>query len=243
MLITVIIPCYNEKKTISKIVDKIISLKNINLQVIVVDDFSNDGTREILKENISKKVDKIIYHEKNRGKGAAIKSSIDSIKGNIIIIQDADLEYDPLDYYNLIKPFNDQNTKVVYGSRVLGRKDLKKSSLIQKYRIFGNYLLTKFSNFINNQKLTDAHTCYKVFDKDVFLNRFPLILKTLFGSWGIIRSNPRSPINSNFTLSIFFVRDMELILTPDTTLDLFLMLINSLSNFTNVVLLLPPGKK
>ena len=102
MLITVIIPCYNEKNTISKIVDKIISLKNINLQVIVVDDFSNDGTREILKENISKKVDKIIYHEKNRGKGAAIKSSIDSIKGNIIIIQDADLEYDPLDYYNLI---------------------------------------------------------------------------------------------------------------------------------------------
>ena len=168
MLITVIIPCYNEKKTISKIVDKIISLKNINLQVIVVDDFSNDGTREILKENISKKVDKIIYHEKNRGKGAAIKSSIDSIKGNIIIIQDADLEYDPLDYYNLIMPFKDQNIKVVYGSRVLGRKDLKKSSLIQKYRIFGNYLLTKFSNFINNQKLTDAHTCYKVFDKGVF---------------------------------------------------------------------------
>ena len=169
MLITVIIPCYNEKKTISKIVDKILSLKNINLQIIVVDDFSNDGTREILKGSISEKVDKIIYHEINRGKGAAIKSSINSIKGDVVIIQDADLEYDPIDYFNLIKPFKDQNIKVVYGSRVLGRNGNKKSSLVQKYRIFGNYLLTKFSNFINNQTLTDAHTCYKVFAKDVFL--------------------------------------------------------------------------
>ena len=168
MLITVIIPCYNENRTISKIIDKILSLKNINLQIIVIDDCSTDGTREILKNEISERVDKIIYHNINKGKGAAIKSSIESIKGDIILIQDADLEYDPMDYYNLLKPFKNENIKVVYGSRVLGRSIENKSTLIQKYRIIGNYLLTKFSNLINNQKLTDAHTCYKVFDKDIF---------------------------------------------------------------------------
>ena len=168
MLITVIIPCYNENRTISKIIDKILSLKNLNLQIIVIDDCSTDGTREILKNEISERVDKIIYHNINKGKGAAIKSSIKSIKGDIVLIQDADLEYDPMDYYNLLKPFNNENIKVVYGSRVLGRSIENKSTLIQKYRIIGNYLLTKFSNLINNQKLTDAHTCYKVFDKDIF---------------------------------------------------------------------------
>ena len=168
MLITVIIPCYNENRTISKIINKILSLKNINLQIIVIDDCSTDGTREILKNEISGRVDKIIYHNINKGKGAAIKSSIKSIKGDIILIQDADLEYDPMDYYNLLKPFKNENIKVVYGSRVLGRSIENKSTLIQKYRIIGNYLLTKFSNLINNQKLTDAHTCYKVFDKDIF---------------------------------------------------------------------------
>ena len=168
MLITVIIPCYNENRTISKIIDKILSLKNLNLQIIVIDDCSTDGTREILKNEISERVDKIIYHNINKGKGAAIKSSIKSIKGDIILIQDADLEYDPMDYYNLLKPFKNENIKVVYGSRVLGRSIENKSTLIQKYRIIGNYLLTKFSNLINNQKLTDAHTCYKVFDKDIF---------------------------------------------------------------------------
>ena len=100
---------------------------------------------------------------------SSIKSSIRSIKGDIIIIQDADLEYDPMDYYNLLKPFKDKSIKVVYGSRVLGRNIENRSTLIQKYRILGNYLLTKFSNLINNQTLTDAHTCYKVFDKDIFL--------------------------------------------------------------------------
>jgi glycosyltransferase involved in cell wall biosynthesis len=87
------------------------------------------------------------------GKGAAIKSAINHIQGDIIIIQDADLEYDPKDYQNLLKPFEDNNINVVYGSRVLGRDKSIKFSLIQKYRIFGNYILTKISNIINNQKL------------------------------------------------------------------------------------------
>ncbi len=169
MLITVIIPCYNEKKTIKQIVDKIINLKNLKFQIIIVDDGSSDGTSDILKNKISYKVDKLIFHDQNRGKGAAIKSALSSIKGDIVIIQDADLEYDPSDYSKLLEPFKDKNINVVYGSRVLGRDIKKKLSSIQKYRIFGNYLLTKLSNIINSQKLTDAHTCYKIFRKNIFL--------------------------------------------------------------------------
>ena len=164
MLITVIIPCYNEKNTISKIVDKIISLKNINLQVIVVDDFSNDGTREILKENISKKVDKIIYHEKNRGKGAAIKSSIDSIKGNIIIIQDADLEYDPNEYEKLIKPILANKADVVFGSRFQGAEPHR---VVYFWHRVGNGFLTLLSNIMTDINLTDMETCYKAFRTEI----------------------------------------------------------------------------
>ena len=169
MLVTIIIPCFNEKKTIKEIVKKILDQKNINFQIIIIDDCSSDGTTQILKDEIYEKVDKIIYHEKNLGKGAAIKSSIEYIRGDIIIIQDADLEYNPEDYYKLLKPFQNSNINVVYGSRVLGRDKNIKPSLKQYYRIFGNYILTKISNILNNQSLTDAHTCYKVFRKDVFL--------------------------------------------------------------------------
>ena len=169
MLVTIIIPCYNEKNTIKEIIRKILNQKNIKIQIIIVDDCSTDGTVEILKGEIKKYVSKIIFHQRNMGKGAAIKSAINHIQGDIIIIQDADLEYDPKDYQNLLKPFEDNNINVVYGSRVLGRDKSIKFSLIQKYRIFGNYILTKISNIINNQKLTDAHTCYKIFRKELFI--------------------------------------------------------------------------
>jgi len=161
-------PCYNEKNTIKQIVNKILSLKNINIQIIIVDDCSTDGTKEILKNDIGNKVDKIIYHEINKGKGAAIKSAMSSIKGEIVLIQDADLEYDPNDYFNLLKPFSQNDVNVVYGSRVLGRNKNQKFNFFKNYRIFGNYLLTKMSNIINNQNITDAHTCYKVLRKDIF---------------------------------------------------------------------------
>ena len=174
MLITIIIPCYNEKNTIKKIENKILNLQNIELQIIIIDDFSTDGTVELLKNDILHRVDKIIFHKKNKGKGAAIKSSLSSIKGEIVIIQDADLEYDPNDYFSLIEPFKNKNINIVYGSRVLGRSKNQKKTLIQLYRIFGNYVLTKFSNFINNQKLTDAHTCYKAFRFKI-LNKIQLI--------------------------------------------------------------------
>mgnify|MGYP001200594926 CR=1 FL=1 len=169
MLLSIIVPCYNEKTTIKKIINKIIKLK-IKKEVIVVDDGSIDGTTKILKNDLKNTVKKIIFHKKNKGKGAAIKSALKFIKGNIIIIQDADLEYDPSDYYSLIKPFSWKNVNVVYGSRVLGRKKkFTQHNFAKQFRIFANYTLTTISNFLNNQNLTDAHTCYKVFRKPVFL--------------------------------------------------------------------------
>ena len=172
--LSIIIPCFNEKKTIIRIVDKINKLKKFKKQIILVDDCSTDGTREIIKNHLINKVDKVIFHKKNKGKGSAIISSKNFIKGNLVIIQDADLEYDPNDYNKLINAFKYKSTNIVYGSRVLGRKKKYKLFLtndFKKYfRIFGNYILTKISNLINNQSLTDAHTCYKVFRKDVFLS-------------------------------------------------------------------------
>ena len=167
MLISIIIPCYNEKNTILKILNKVKNQK-INKQIIVIDDSSTDGTTNILKKNFKKKGFKLISHKKNLGKGAAIKSAKKFIKGNIVIIQDADLEYDPKDYRKLILPIIKKKTKVVYGSRVLNKKKYSNRNFSSKFRVFANYILTLISNFINSQKLTDAHTCYKVFDAKLF---------------------------------------------------------------------------
>ena len=170
MFISVIIPCYNEIKTIKQIVNKVLSLDNIKIQLILIDDASNDGTTKILKEEIENKVSKVIYHEKNLGKGASIRSSLNYIEGDLVIIQDADLEYDPEDYHKLINKFYDKKINVVYGSRILNKKYFNvKMGIRKNYRVFGNLVLTFLSNIINNQNLTDAHTCYKMFRKKTFL--------------------------------------------------------------------------
>ena len=166
-MITVIIPCYNEVKTINIIIDKVYKQK-LKKQIIVVDDYSTDGTRKILKKKLRKKIDKIILHNKNYGKGAAINSAKKFIKGNIIIIQDADLEYSPKDFNKLIKPIMDKKYNVVYGSRVLGKNRYFENEFSSIFRVFANHILTIISNILNNQNLTDAHTCYKVFDTKIF---------------------------------------------------------------------------
>ena len=166
-MITVIIPCYNEVKTINTIIDKVYKQK-LKKQIIVVDDFSTDGTREILKKKLKKKINKIIFHNRNYGKGAAINSAKKFIKGNIIIIQDADLEYSPKDFNQLVKPIKDKKYKVVYGSRVLGKNRYFENEFSSIFRVFANHILTIISNILNNQNLTDAHTCYKVFDAKIF---------------------------------------------------------------------------
>ena len=165
--LTIIIPVYNEKKTILKIIDKIKNLKKLSKQIIVVDDYSIDGTREILLKN-KNKIDLLLLHKKNQGKGAAIQTAQKHVKGKYVIIQDADLEYNPRDYFKLIKPIREKKFMVVYGSRVLNKKRYGAKGFTSKVRILGNHILTIFSNILNNQNLTDAHTCYKVFSSKVF---------------------------------------------------------------------------
>ena len=124
MKLSIIIPVYNEIKTIKKLIFKVVNQQIKDIQIIVVDDFSTDGTREVIKNDLSQFINKIIYHEKNMGKGAAIRSAQKFVSGDIVIIQDADLEYDPEDYKKLIDPIINKRTSVVYGSRVLNTKDI-----------------------------------------------------------------------------------------------------------------------
>lgn len=164
MLLSVLIPCFNEKNTIEKIVDKINKLEKLNLEIIVIDDNSFDGTKEILKNEIKNKVSQIIFNEKNYGKGYCIKKGIEVATGEIILIQDADLEYDPKEYFKLIKPIKDGNADVVYGSRFIGGEERR---ILFFWHTVANKLLTLLSNMLTNLNLTDMETCYKVFKKDL----------------------------------------------------------------------------
>lgn len=166
--ISVIIPCYNESKTIGLLLEKLLSL-DLNLQIIVVDDGSKDQSKDIIKKYENNKKILPIFYNFNKGKGFAIRQAQEKVTGDIVIIQDADLEYNPEDYFSLIKPIINNEYRVVYGSRVLNKnlfENLKNFS--HWIRIIGNIFLTRFSNIINKQKLTDAHTCYKVFDSRIF---------------------------------------------------------------------------
>jgi dolichol-phosphate mannosyltransferase len=165
--LSIIIPVYNEKNTIEKLLNKIHKLSDIKKEIIVVNDASYDGSTNILKKN-KNKITKLIHHKKNLGKGAAIKSAQKFIEGDVVIIQDADLEYDPADYHKLLY-FINKGFKVVYGSRVLGKNRYLLKNFSSITRIFFNHILTIVSNLLNNQKLTDAHTCYKMFVSDIFL--------------------------------------------------------------------------
>ena len=141
MKISIIIPCYNEVDTISEIIEKIIKTVTYDYEIIVIDDFSNDGTREILKNQLNEKINKLLLNEKNFGKGYSVKRGIDGATGDIILIQDADLEYDPSDYPALIEPINKGYAAVVYGSRFIGSNE--KAILLYWHRV-GNFILTTF---------------------------------------------------------------------------------------------------
>ena len=166
--LSIIIPVYNEKYTIQKILKKIYKLKNLKKEIIVVNDASTDGTKEILNKN-KKKITHLVNHKKNQGKGASIQTAQKLIQGDVVVIQDGDLEYDPRDYFKLLKVIND-GYKVVYGSRVLGKNRYLLENFSSISRVFYNHMLTIISNILNNQNLTDAHTCYKMFKSDIFLN-------------------------------------------------------------------------
>ena len=169
--LSIIIPCFNERKTIYKIVNKILKLKKLNKEIIVVDDHSKDGSKEIIENLEKKKLIGAIYHRKNLGKGACVISAKKKIKGDFVVIQDADLEYYPSDLIKIFKKLNNSKYKVVYGSRILKKKYFENLKNFSHWiRIIGNIFLTSFSNILNNQKLSDAHTCYKAFDAKTFKN-------------------------------------------------------------------------
>jgi len=171
MLISIIIPCFNEKKYIEEIVKRVLAQNNISKEIIIVDDGSTDGTTEILKKNIETKVHKIIYLEKNFGKGNAIKEAIKFVNGQIILIQDADLEYNPKDYNKMIAPFISNNADVVYGSRFISNDNRR---VIYFANTVANKILTFFLNCLLNLNFTDVETGYKAFKtelaKKIYLN-------------------------------------------------------------------------
>jgi len=165
MMLSIIIPVYNEKDTILGILKKVKNVKiNPTKEIIIVDDFSTDGTREILK---SLKGIKIYYHNKNKGKCDAIKTGLKHASGDLIIIQDADLEYDPEDYKKLLKEI-DKGADVVYGSRFL--RNFKKDKTFILSHHLGNKFLSILTTILYGIKITDMETCYKLFRKDVIKN-------------------------------------------------------------------------
>ena len=160
MKVSIIIPCYNEKNTVEKIVQAVRSAPVENKEIILVDDCSEDGTQTILKETISPMVDQIIYHPVNRGKGAALRTGFAAATGDIVLVQDADLEYNPEDYQVLLEPLLSGKADVVFGSRFMGGRPHR---VLFFWHMAGNRFLTLLSNMFTNLNLTDMETGYKAF--------------------------------------------------------------------------------
>ena len=164
MKLTIVIPCYNEKSTIETLITAVKNSPYENKEIIVVDDYSTDGTREILKDRFESLVDRIIYHEKNSGKGAALRTGFQAATGDIVMVQDADLEYDPNEYPKIIEPILQDKADVVYGSRFVGGEPHR---VLYFWHRLGNGLLTLLSNMFTNLNLTDMETCYKAFRRSI----------------------------------------------------------------------------
>ena len=158
------IPCYNEINTIYELVNLVKASPYPDKEIIVVDDCSTDGTREILKNSVESQVDTVIYHEVNQGKGAALRTGIKAATGNMVIIQDADLEYDPKEYQKLTQPILEGKADVVYGSRFMGDEPHR---VLFFWHSVGNKFLTLLSNMFTDLNLTDMETCYKVFRREI----------------------------------------------------------------------------
>lgn len=161
-VLSVIIPCYNEENTIEAIVDRVIASPFPRKEIIIVDDCSKDSTRKILEEKIRPKVAQILYHKKNGGKGAALRTGFKAANGDVVIIQDADLEYDPEEYPRVVAPIFEGKADVVYGSRF--RENKMKGYLANR---MANWFLTRCSNLFTHLKCTDMETCYKAFRREI----------------------------------------------------------------------------
>jgi glycosyltransferase involved in cell wall biosynthesis len=164
MKLSVVIPCYNEVSTIERILQAVRASPWPDKEIIVVDDGSKDGTRERLAGETGTLADRVILHEVNRGKGAALRTGIQAATGDLVIVQDADLEYDPQEYPRLVAPIVEGRADVVYGSRFIGAAPHR---VLYFWHRVGNGLLTLVSNMFTNLNLTDMETCYKVFRRSV----------------------------------------------------------------------------
>ena len=160
--LSIVIPIYNERETLETLIAKVNAV-DYDKEILLIDDFSSDGTREVLKKYENKENFQVLYHDHNQGKGAALRTGFSNVNGDIIIIQDADLEYNPADYGTLIEPILDGRADVVYGSRFLGGPH----RVLFFWHSIGNMVLTTFSNMLTNINLTDMETGYKVFTKKV----------------------------------------------------------------------------
>lgn len=166
MRLSIIIPCYNEVNTIDAIIDAVNAAPYPDKEIIIVDDCSKDGTRKKLESEIEKsgRVSKVLYHEFNQGKGAALRTGIAAATGDLVIIQDADMEYDPNEYPLLVEPILNNRADVVFGSRFLGGNAHR---VLYFWHRVGNGFLTLLSNMFTNLNLTDMETCYKVFRREI----------------------------------------------------------------------------
>ena len=167
MKLSILIPCYNEEKTIKLVLDKVKSNINPTDEIIIIEDFSTDKTQDILKNELVNNTYKIIYNKKNYGKGYSIREGIKAATGDIILIQDADLEYNPNDYKKLIDPIKNNIADVVYGSRFIGSEQRR---VLFFWHTLGNKFLTFLSNMTTNLNLTDMEVCYKAFKSEILKN-------------------------------------------------------------------------
>ena len=164
MKLSIIIPCYNELATIEAILDAVRAAPWPDKEIIVVDDCSRDGTRDLLEGKLRTKVDRLVLHDRNQGKGAALRTGIAHATGDLVIIQDADLEYDPNQYPRILAPIVEGRADVVFGSRFMGAEPHR---VLYFWHRMGNGLLTLLSNMFTNLNLTDMETCYKAFRREI----------------------------------------------------------------------------
>jgi len=164
MKLSIVIPCYNEARTIRTIVDRVRAAPVPEKEIIIVDDCSRDGTRDLLRTEIAPLVDQVIYHANNQGKGAALRTGFAAVTGDVVIVQDADLEYHPNEYPKLLQPIMDGRADVVFGSRFSGGDAHR---VVYFWHMVGNKFLTLFSNMATNLNLTDMETCYKMCRREV----------------------------------------------------------------------------